>query len=76
LSRRYDCGAVPVPLAGFKLSHIMRSTRFPQLGYKKIGRAGWLIFDLTTGGQIGSYYSSQIELLSDLERFAAERGYN
>jgi hypothetical protein len=54
----------------------MRSTRFSSLGYKKIARAGWLIYDLTTGGQIGSYYSSQIELLSDLERFAAERGYN
>lgn len=53
----------------------MKKTRFTQLGYKLEAPKQWSIYDLETGASIGPKYTSEIELLADLPRFAFERGY-
>ena len=55
----------------------MKSTRFTDLGYKRIKANFWIVYDLTNEypAQIGTPYNTEKELLSDLERFATERGY-
>jgi hypothetical protein len=54
----------------------MKKTRFANLGYKREAPGQWSFYDITTGGSIGSKYSTQIELLADVERFANIRGYD
>ena len=49
-------------------------TRFPELQFRKDAPNVWRIIDAETGNPIGQWYRSKIELLADLERFAAEFG--
>jgi len=52
-------------------------SRFPHLWYGCIAPTTWVIFDNQHGqmAQVGQLYVSKIELLSDLQRFATERGF-
>jgi len=54
----------------------MKSTRFDMLGYKREANKQWSFYDLATNASIGPKYTSELELLADLNRFATERGYN
>ena len=48
-----------------------RKTRFPELNYACFGRGHWQFIDASTDSQVGPFYHSQVELLADLERYAA-----
>lgn len=50
-------------------------TRFPGLSYKKEAPGQWTFIDDSTSGAVGPKYPTQIEILSDAQRFAEERGY-
>lgn len=54
----------------------IKNTRFTQLAYTCEAPKQWSIIDKETSAAIGSKYTSEIELLADIERFANERGYN
>lgn len=53
----------------------MKATRFSMLGYKREAPGQWSFYDLATNASIGPKYTSQGELLADVNRFAGERGY-
>lgn len=53
----------------------MKATRFSMLGYKKEAPGQWSFYDLATNASIGTKYTTQLELLADINRFAEERGY-
>lgn len=50
-------------------------TRFAGLGFTQVVRASWRMVDLSTDAVIGPQYKTKTELLADLPRFAAERGF-
>ena len=50
-----------------------KRTRYSELGYAKTGRI-WRMVDMDSGSVVGPHYVTQIELLSDLDRYAREYG--
>lgn len=49
-------------------------TRFPELGYAKMDENLWRIVDRDGDAPVGPHYRSKMELLCDLQRYAAEYG--
>jgi hypothetical protein len=45
-------------------------TNYPQLGYKQLPHHLWTIVNTNTGQPIGPKYTSENDLLQDLDRFA------
>lgn len=53
---------------------MLRRTRFAELGYRLDAPECWRIVDLSSGHSIGPHYRTVLELLADLERYAAGFG--
>lgn len=53
-----------------------RPTRYKELGYWQAGPGLWRILDLTDGApsEVGPFYRSKVELLTDLARYARQFG--
>ena len=53
-------------------------TRFPELGYCRCGPSEWRFLDLTDPErgpvEVGAVYASRAEILTQVERYASERG--
>jgi hypothetical protein len=58
------------------MSHHVRPTRYPELGYTQVDTRLWRIVDLSTSNLVGPSYPTMRELLADLERFATVFGCN
>lgn len=52
------------------------NTRYTRLGFALEARGQWSFYDKETHGSIGGKYTTKIELLADVERFAISRGYD
>ena len=51
----------------------IRSTRYPELGYRQDGR-DWNLYAMPARSHVGPHYASRSELLADLHRYAAFYG--
>lgn len=49
----------------------LHATRYPELAYVRVDRVTWRFADASTGANIGPYYRTRVELLADLDRYAA-----
>lgn len=60
----------------------IKLTRFARIGYLHNNSGNWQFIDIEQTlyngfmSRIGSVYTTEIELLSDIDRFVNERGYN
>jgi hypothetical protein len=50
----------------------MKKTRFVELLYRCVSKGSWRIVDASDFRDIGPTYKSELELLSDLHRYATE----
>ena len=61
------------------MQQTIRQTRFPGLGYAKIGN-DWRVIDTSSqnpklSDAVGQFYKTKTELLCDIDRVAQEWGY-
>ncbi len=48
----------------------MKPTRFPELNYQRVIPGLWRFIDASTLATVGPHYSTERELLADMQRYA------